>query len=384
MTNIEADEDFRTPGQLIQFLLEERGWTQRVLAIVLKMDETGLNKVILGKRLVDAQLAIALGEVFKMEAERFLDIQKCYDLAQARLVTRPDPSRATRATLFGDLPIAEMIKRGWIDADDVRDLPKIEVELKRFFGAKSLDEIELLPHAAKKTDINAEVTPAQLAWIYRVKTIAKEILVPPFAASDLRETLPKLRTLMTAPEEARKVPRLLADCGIRFILAEGLSAAKIDGVCFWLKNSPVIALALRYDRIDNFWFVLRHELEHVLQEHGKERVAFDAELEGDRAGNGPAIPHEERIANEAAGNFCVPTTQMDAFLARKAPLVSERDLIGFARILGVHPGIVAGQLANRTKRYDRFRQHLAKIRSSVMSSAFTDGWGNVYPAELGA
>jgi len=34
----------------------------------------------------------------------------------------------------------------------------------------------------------------------------------------------------------------------------------------WLDDkSPVIALSMRFDRIDNFWFVLRHELEHVLR-----------------------------------------------------------------------------------------------------------------------
>lgn len=106
---------------------------------------------------------------------------------------------------------------------------------------------------------------------------------------------------------------------------------------------------------------------------------LDAELEGERAGTGPNIAEEERIANKAAANFCVPGNTMDSFIARKAPLFSERDIIGVARTLNIHPGLVAGQLQHRTGRYDRFRQHLVKIRSTISPSAMVDGWGDIAP-----
>jgi len=151
-------------------------------------------------------------------------------------------------------------------------------------------------------------------------------------------------------------------------------------VCLWLdKSSPVVALTTRYDRIDNFWFVLRHELEHVLQEHGMDSANIDAELEGDKAGTGLSIPDEERIANAAAAEFCVAATKMDAFIARKAPLFTESDLRGFAKILSVHPGIVAGQLQHKTSRFHIFRQHLVKIRANVLPSTMVDGWGTISP-----
>jgi HTH-type transcriptional regulator/antitoxin HigA len=169
----------------------------------------------------------------------------------------------------------------------------------------------------------------------------------------------------------------MMECGVRFVIVESLTSAKIDGVCFWLnERSPVIAMSLRYDRIDNFWFVLRHEIEHVLQMHG---TMLDAELEGERAGTGDNVTAEERVANSAAQEFCVPTSQMEAFVSRKAPFFAERDLIAFARILKVHPGIVAGQLQRKTGRYDRFRDHLVKIRSIISPNAIKDGWGDVAP-----
>lgn len=372
--------DHRTPGHLIESLLKERGWTQRTLSIVLGKSETSINRYISGKQPLDAEMALLFEEVFNEPADKFLALQKEYDLAQARISFRPDPNRAIRALLFGDLPISEMIQRGWITAESVKDLENVSSELMRFFGVNRLEDIEILPHSAKKTEVSAPVTPAQLAWLYRVRQIAQDMLVARYSEQALRTALPRLRTLALAPEGVTKVPRILAECGVRFVVVETLKAAKIDGVCFWLKpDAPVVGMTVRFDRIDNFWFVLRHELEHVLQKHGVIKAVVDANLEGDRAGIGPGIEDDERVANRAAQEFLIPAPQMDAFISRKAPFFSERDLVGFAKLMGVHPGIVAGQLQRRTGRYDRFRDHLANIRTILLPNVFKDGWGDIAP-----
>jgi HTH-type transcriptional regulator/antitoxin HigA len=373
---------FRSPGQLIQSLLDERGWTKRTLSVVLDVGEATVTRLVGDKQPVDAQLAVILEDIFSTPADRFLSLQKDFDLAHARIVAQPDPGRATRAMLYGDLPVGEMIKRGWLDAENVRDKAKVDTALMRFFGVNRAEDIEILPHAAKKTAINTVASPAQLAWLYRVKQIATDMMVGPYSASAVQAAIPKLRLLMISPEGAAKVPRILAECGIRFVIVESLTSAKIDGVCFWLDDrSPVIGMSLRFDRIDNFWFVLRHELEHVIQLHGRIAAMLDAELEGDRAGTGPHIADEERIANEAAQEFCVPSASLDAFIARKAPFFSERDLIGFSRVIKTHPGVLAGQLQRKTGRYDRFRNHLAKVREIITPNAIKDGWGDVAPVD---
>jgi len=371
---------FRSPGQFIQALLDQRGWTQRTLSIVLDVGEATVNRLVSNKQPIDGELAVILEEVFQISAERFLALQKDLDLAQARIVVNPDPGRATRALLYGDLPVAEMIKRGWIDADGVRDTKKVEAGLMRFFGVNRLEDIEILPHAAKKTEANTPLTPAQLAWLYRVKQIASEMLVAPYSPQALAAGLGKLRKSMLAAEDVARVPRIMMECGVRFVIVESLTSAKIDGVCFWLnERSPVIAMSLRFDRIDNFWFVLRHEIEHIVQMHG---TMLDVELEGERAGTGENVAVEERIANSAAQEFCVPAKSMHEFAIRKAPFFAERDLIAFARILKVHPGIVAGQLQRKTGRYDRFRDHLVKVRSIISPNAIKDGWGDVAPVGI--
>lgn len=373
-------EDCRTPGQLISAALNKKGWSKRVLAVVLGMDETGINKIVSDKRPVHAELALVLEELFDIPAERFLELQKSYDLALARIALRPDPQRVTRAQLFEGLPVPEMIKRRWLDVEDIRNISGIEKAMSKFFGVTSIEQIEILPHAAKKTVVSSEVTPVQLAWLYRVKQIASEMIVGKYSNNNVRHAIELLRQLTSAAEEARKVPRILAECGIRFVIVEALPSSKIDGVCFWLNEaSPVIGMSMRYDRIDNFWFVLRHELEHVIHEHGRSLITIDAELEGDRAGTGDNVSDEERIANMAAAEFCVPKKTMDSFIARKSPVFAERDLLGVAATLRVHPGLVAGQLRHRINRYDLFTRHLVKIRAIVSPGAVVDGWGDVAP-----
>lgn len=371
---------YRTPGQLVQELLDKRDWTKRVLAVVLKMDESQIGKIITGKRPLDAKMALALSELFGIAPEPFMDLQKSYDLAQARIVEVADPSRASRAQIFGSLPVSEMIKRGWLDADDIRDFPKVESALAKFFGVQSITDIEIFPHAAKKTKVASDATPVQLAWLYRVKEITSEMLVARYSPEAVRSAIPKLKELLCSAEAARKVPRILAECGIRYAIVESLPGAKIDGVCFWLDdNKPVIGMSLRFDRIDNFWFVLRHEMEHVIQLHGRDAMMLDVELEGERAECGVNIADEERIANHAAAEFCVPQKSLENFIARKSPVFNERDIIGYARTLQIHPGLVAGQLRRKLDLYNRFHSHLVKIRLIVSPSATVDGWGDVVP-----
>jgi HTH-type transcriptional regulator/antitoxin HigA len=371
---------YKTPGQLLEGLLAQRDWTKRTLAAVLGMEEAKVSRFASDRQPVTADIAILFEEVFSVDASVFLALQCSYDLARARIVAQPDPKRKTRAEIHHGLPLADMIKRGWINAKDVRD-PNVEQELVRFFGTNRIEDIEILDHSAKKTEVSEPATPAQIAWLYRVRKIASELLVPKFDPQNLQAAVAKLKPLLVSPDAVRKVPRIMAESGVRFLIVESLPGAKIDGVCFWLnERSPVIAMTMRFDRLDNFWFVLRHEIEHVLQGHGKDKFMLDSDIAGD-TGSKSAIADVERVANEAASDFCVPKKMMDAFVARKAPFFHDRDILAFAKMISVHPGLIAGQIRHKTNNYSRFQNYLVKVRSSVLPNAVVDGWGSVYPVE---
>ncbi len=191
----------------------------------------------------------------------------------------------------------------------------------------------------------------------------------------------KLKELLVAPEEIRQVPKILGDAGVRFVIVEFLPNSKIDGAAFWVDGIPVIAMAIRFDRVNNFWFVLRHEIEHVLNKDGQ---VLDVELT-EKLQRKDAVSAEEIRANEAAAEFLVPKKELDSFIVRVRPLYSEQRILLFAKRIGVHPGLVVGQLQFRDEvPYTHFHKYLVKIREIVTQTALTDGWGAVPLAQTGA
>jgi HTH-type transcriptional regulator/antitoxin HigA len=273
-----------------------------------------------------------------------------------------------------------MIKRGWLDDGDPALL---NMQLARFFDAESPDEIPYLAHAAKRSSYEERgVSPTQLAWLFRVRQIAKSISVPAYSEKALRSAILHLSTLLVEPEQSGQVPRILSESGVRLVFVEGLPGGKIDGVCFWLDGFPVVGMSLRYDRIDNFWFVLRHELEHVLRGDGKNDEVIDDELEGKRASTDPSLPEQEKVANAAAADFCAPSERVDSFIVRKRPFFYEKDVLALARVLNRHPGLVIGQLQKKLDRHDYLKRYQVKIRNLVLPAAIADGWGQTIPISI--
>ena len=377
--------DVPHPGEFIREELEAREWSQRDLAFILGISEQAVNVIISGKRGISPEMAKALGQAFGVSAEYFANLQKAYEMSNAR---EPDPAVARRAVLQGSFPIREMIRRGWLIDTDA-DL--LEAQLVRFFCKNDLSSVPFVPHAAKKKSYDeaddSETARLQLVWLYRVRQIAAEMTATPnYSEKKLRSFVDEMPKLMVDPEEARHVSRSLNDCGVRYVIVETLPKAEIDGVCFWLdRNSPVIGMTTRFDRIDNFWFVLRHEIEHVLKKDGRGALAaetVDVGLDGERAGTGDNLPPEERAANLAAADLCVPRDELELFYLRKFPFISERDTLGFARRIQRHPGIVVGQLQRKMDRYDWLARYKVKIRHFLVGNTMMDGWGEPAPVSL--
>jgi HTH-type transcriptional regulator/antitoxin HigA len=360
------------PGEFIREELEARQWTQRDLAFVLGKEESAVNALIAGRRGVSPEMAKALGDAFDVNPEFFMNLQRSYDLSRA---PQPDPGVARRARFQEFYPVREMMNRGWLARTGSEE---IEIQLTRYFKVDDPSKIPHMRHSAKKTHYE-ECSPAQVAWLFRARQIAETMLCEPYSEAKLRNALSRLKALMIAPEEVRHVPRILAECGVRFIVIEALPGSKIAGVCFWLdKTAPVIALSVQRDQIDSFWFDLRHEIEHVLQKHGQQQECIDPEL-GDGNVN---VSAEEAVANREAQDFCVQRAELEDFVARVNPYFGEQRITLFAQRLKIHPGIVVGQLQKRLDRWDLLKKMQPKVRQYLTSSAIADGWGTIYPIDL--
>jgi HTH-type transcriptional regulator/antitoxin HigA len=367
-----------SPGELIKDEIEARGWSQIELAEVLGRPGRLVSELIAGKRAITPETAKGLGEAFGTGAQFWMNMESSYKLSKVKGDSSNAVSR--RAKLYAKAPVKEMTKRLWIQPTDNIDV--LEKSVCSFLGMASLEiPLPSMAHAARRSSsYEEELSAPEAAWLCRVKQLAEAMEVKVFSEMAFTNTVSQLRHMLRDAESVSQVPVLLADAGVRFLVVETLPATKIDGVCIWLNvDSPVIALSLRFDRIDAFWHTLLHECAHVKHKDGLAGDVFvDVDLVGDDSSpSAPKRPIEER-ADEFASNFSIPKFELDGFISRVRPLFSKTRIQGLAAKLNVHPGLVVGQLQHRRMiPYSHSREMLARVRHIVTEVALTDGYGSI-------
>ena len=266
MTDRRVAEVF-PPGEFIREELEARDWSQIELAEIIGRQPRVVHELIAGKRAITPETAKALGDAFGTSAQYWMNLESAYQLSRTRDVDDVIPRRSK---LYQIAPIKEMVKRHWLEPSE--NVEVLEKRVEQFFGIENLDQSIEFPHAARKG--TQEISISQKAWLFRARHLSRAVQAKPFSAQSLRSALVHLRKLLISTQEARNVPKVLAEYGIRFLILEHLPQTKIDGVTFWLDDkSPVIVLSLRFDRVDWFWYTLAHELGHIERRDGlKEEI----------------------------------------------------------------------------------------------------------------
>ena len=329
-----------------------------------------VSKIINGKTSITPHTAKDLADAFGVEAERWLRLDSAYRLS--RIEGRDDSIRK-RAHLYEIAPVKEMEKRGWIGRID--SIQKLERELLHFFGVDTLDQQPVIPFVARSSaKENIEISASHNAWCFRAVQLAKNVNVSKFTRNTFESGCQELKDLAAYPEDIRRVPRTLAGMGIRFVVLEHLQKTKIDGAVLWIgQKSPVIVMSLRYDRIDYFWHTLAHELSHIRH---YDAFNLDADLIDAIHSTDREYSDIEERADREATELLIPKQSMDSFILRVKPFYSKKRIIQFAHRIGIHPGIIAGQLQHRGEiKYTANKEMLAKIRDILTQEALTDGWG---------
>lgn len=370
------------PGAFIEEELDARGWSKSDLAYALDMSIQQLSPILSGKSGISPAMARSLGDVFDVSPEFFANLNSMYQLSKTPVA---DPGVAKRARWLDAFPVREMINRGWIEDGDPNLL---DLQMLRFFERNATEDIpfigngEITAHAARKQDYSTDMTSVQFAWLQRVKQVAREIVAPAFNEDALKSALPEIRAHMQSKDDLQDIPRILLSCGVRLVYVEALPRGKIDGICAWLDDQPVIGLTLSRDRMDNYCFVLRHEIEHVLAGDGREASYMKPDDLTREFLQDDELPEEEKRANEAAAEFLIPQDQLSSFIARKGQYISEKDVIAFAARLRINVSVVVGQIQFRRNRYDWLRKYQKSLRDHVTGWEFTDGWKRPYPVSL--
>lgn len=366
------------PGEFIAEELDARGWAQEDLARILGKPLPTINKIIKGKTSITPETAKKLAAAFGTSAELWMNLESSWQLHKSSNDEDDTAEVIERASIYDLAPVREMVRRKWISKTKTPD--DLAEELRKHFGVMSLSEVPNLRAAARSSIRGelSEITSAQWAWMCRCRAVSNLVDAPKYRKANLVDCIPELVSRASDPEEIRKVPFMLADCGVRVVLVKHLTGTALDGGALQRNNTksePIIGLSCRYGRLDNFWFTLMHEIAHVVAGDG---VVADSELER----RGEHVAAYEQKANRAAAEWLIPQEQLDSFIRRTSPLYSTRKITNFARRIGVHPSIVVGQLKHRGEiDWNKFNKMNVDVRDFVKQSIIQDGWDGPAPLE---
>lgn len=365
------------PGEYLKDELEARGWTQADLAEIIARPPRVVSEIVNGRRAITPETARGLGEAFGTGAEIWLNLESIYQLS--KIDTGDTTTIAKRARLYEVAPVKELERRHWIVGSANPNV--LEATLAAFFGVDSLESIAWKHAARKSTPYDEPANAAQMAWLSRARQLAPAVDAAPYHSTNFAQVLGHLTNLTDSVEGVRHVPRVLAEGGIRLLVVEHLSGTKIDGATLWLDDrSPVVVLSLRFDRIDNFWFTLMHEMDHVQHGDGSEVGHVDSGIEEARTD----LPKIEKRANSFAQNFLIPQDEMERFIARTSPIFTPERINLFSRRVGVHPGIIVGQLQKRGELpWTHGNKMKVKVRHVITRATLADGWGYAPPITAG-
>ncbi len=144
--------------------------------------------------------------------------------------------------------------------------------------------------------------------------------------------------------------------GIHLIVAPHLPKTYLDGAAMLLPDgTPVIGLTLRYDRIDNFWFCLLHELAHVAKHlsTAKRIIVDDLDL---RRHDAEAEDEIENEADKMTRHGLIPKKVWDNKPIKGKPIADE--VYALAKKLKIHPAIIAGRIRFEHNNYRLLSRHI--------------------------
>lgn len=321
------------PGVIVRRELDERGWTQDDLAKIMGRPVQAISEIVSGKKQITPETALGLAAAFGTSAEMWLELEAAFRLRLARQSgATGDVER--RGHIYGMVPVKELVRRGWIaDSDDVDEL---ESQIQTFLKAEILDEMPPLRLAARRTVSRDPDPRGVLAWTRRVEQLAAAQKVGAYDSVRLSEVVDGLLELTSLEDGPLEVGAVLRGAGVCFVVVPHLPRTYFDGALIWVDGNPVVALTLRHDRLDSFWFTLMHEVAHLASGHEGNRLE---DLDGD-AGGDP----EEAEADRKAAEWLVPGKPIADLVAAVSPYFSRQAIWSFAESIGRHPAIVVGRL----------------------------------------
>jgi HTH-type transcriptional regulator/antitoxin HigA len=342
ITRFEATGLEELPDILIQARIA-RGMSQKDLGTYLGLKEQQIQRYE-----AERYHSASLDRLIEISDALGVKIHKRAELVGDGRMESVDPA-AWKA-----FPIAEMYNRGWFEdfSGTMAQARKAAADLVPAFlrGAYSRYAPDALHRKSVRT--NGQVNEAAIAaWEARVRRLADRD--PPEVEFDRDRIcevwLQGLIALSLDNEGPAKVADYLRDAGIALIIERQLPGTLLDGAALCSLNChAIIALTLRHDRLDNFWFTLLHEIGHLKLHIGQgEFVAIFDDIEA------PAATKQEKGADLFAQEVLLSSEKWKLGVSRYTR--TEKAVLTDAKRFGVGPAIIAGRIRREAQDYTLLR-----------------------------
>lgn len=254
-------------------------------------------------------------------------------------------------------PIKEMMSRGWLGRITGRSRESAEDLVRTYIAGAGLQFGSAAFRRTLSGEANSPTTQYALyAWLARVIQRARDQKneIGSFEKEQLTSSFLRELARMSWSERGPLLAiEYLRKHGIAVIIEPHLKGTQLDGAALRdVDGTPIIAMTLRYDRLDNFWFTLLHEVVHIWKHIDTESEAFVDDL------NVSSEDRREAEANRLAGEAFIPRIvwrRSDAFISP-----SKESIEKLARDLKIHPAIIAGRLRKELGNFTLFTDLLGQ------------------------
>lgn len=330
------------PIDAIKFRMSEKGLKQVDLAPYFGT-KSRVSEVLSGKRALTVPMIKALSVGLGIAPQTLLGLDSN---------DKPVINERTKEDInWSKFPIKEMLSRGWIEDTGSKIKRNVEEQVKDFVSSLGGSSANASFKRTLSGDAYTPISQYKLyAWVARVIQKARdrnlEYSYDPNSIG--KEFLKELANLSWSEFGPLSAVEYLEKHGICIVIEPALKGTSVDGAA--LKDSdgrPIIALSLRHDRLDNFWFTLLHEVVHIWK-----HVDLDKTFVDDLDNHTESKDKLEAEANRYARDTFIPRVVWKRSKAYLTPSVATIDEL--SRELNIHPAIIAGRLRRETGRYNQF------------------------------
>jgi len=263
------------PGETLQDILEDRGISQKELALKTGVTDKHVSKVINGLSPISVVFAKKLEYALGIEASFWTNLQVNYDQELLEYEEFNNISEDEKNVLshLKDI-ILYFIDEKRIDQNCDRCTQVLE--LRRLLEVSNLLSIpKLSVCGAFRASATTQIDPFVLySWI-KVCDISTDNIevINVLNKSKLKESIPEIKQLMFAsPDKMQKeLESIFSQCGVVFKIVHNFRGAPVQGFIKTKRDKVILCMTIRHAFADIFWFTLFHEIAHILYDEIKQQ-----------------------------------------------------------------------------------------------------------------